>query len=538
MGSIRILLNCGKSRGRVAAIPVDGCHLSNQIERQIHRSGRIQGKEIGRATASCGNPNALTGQVHFHISCQATRRTKKFLIEDSAKRECPASDRIFRRGEKLAHLNRNELSSEDDVHDKDYHVADDLVIRLADTDWLGDRADRCICYMRPNKDNELVPADVPDKLLRRVEKIITPYDFPHLLGTVETPTLRADHSVLDVAGYDYRSGLYYDPGRAVFPKIEDRPSKAQAEAALALFIGDTGVLHDFPFDDANDEESGLSRSVALAMLLTAVARRTLATAPMFGIDAFEAQSGKTLLAQIAAIMATGRKTAERPWLTNEEERRKNLGAALEAGDPVLLYDNVETPLEGAAFAGAITESKFQDRRLGSNSGKDQIIAPTNTLILATGNHLIAQGDMAEGRVLVTRIVPATELAGRMFIHRDLARYCIEHRPELVVAALTILRAYVTSSTKMPLTGFRHREWGDLIAAAVEWLGLPNPCLAMSRAQAADPVREVHTSLELDPFSLVIEATSNPKKVDRKMRSKWCRVLQFAEQYKSAAEPLK
>ena len=392
------------------------------------------------------------------------------------------------------HLNRNELAPEDDAHDKDYHVADDLLIRLADTDWLGDRAERCICFMRFNKDGDLIPADVPDKLLRRVEKIITPSDFPHLLGTVETPTLRADHSVLDVAGYDRRSGLYYDPGRAVFPKIEDRPSKAQAEAALTLFIGDTGILHDFPFDDANDEEEGLSRSVALAMLLTAVARRTLPTAPMFGIDAFEAQSGKTLLAQIAAIMATGRKTAERPWPTNEEERRKNLGAALEAGDPVLLYDNVETPLEGAAFAGAITESKFQDRRLGSNSGKDQIIAPTNALILATGNHLIAQGDMAEGRVLVTRIVPATELAGRMFIHRDLARYCIEHRPELVVAALTILRAYVTSSTKMPLTGFRHREWGDLIAAAVEWLGLPNPCLAMSRAQADDPVREVQNDV--------------------------------------------
>ena len=296
-------------------------------------------------------------------------------------------------------------------------------------------------------------------------------------------------------GYDRRSGLYYDPGRTVFPKIEllNRPDVKAEGDALVQSCALSSV--DFPFNDADDHHEGLSESVALlAILLTAVVRRALPTAPMFGIDAFEAQSGKTLLAQIAAIMATGRKTAERPWPTNEEERRKNLGAALEAGDPVLLYDNVETPLEGAAFAGAITESKFQDRRLGSNSGKDQIIAPTNALILATGNHLIAQGDMAEGRVLVTRIVPEKELSGRMFIHRDLARYCIGHRPELVVAALTILRAYVRSPSKMPLTGFRHREWGDLVAAAVEWLGLPNPCLAMSRAQAADPVREVQSDV--------------------------------------------
>ena len=119
------------------------------------------------------------------------------------------------------------------------------------------------------------------------------------------------------------------------------------------------ILADFPFNDADDDQEGLSEAVALAMLLTAVVRRSLPTAPMFGIDAFEAQSGKTLLAQIAAIMATGRKTAERPWSASEEERRKALGAALEAGDAVILFDNVVTPLEGAAFAGAITESTVQ-----------------------------------------------------------------------------------------------------------------------------------------------------------------------------------
>jgi hypothetical protein len=47
-----------------------------------------------------------------------------------------------------------------------------------------------------------------------------------------------------------------------------------------------------------------------------------------------------------------------------------------------------------------------------------------------------------------------------------------------------------------------------------------------------------TSLELDPYAIVIEATSDRKKVDRKMRSKWSRVLRFAERYKPKVEPLK
>ena len=328
----------------------------------------------------------------------------------------------------------------------------------------------------PLKKGEVVPCDVPDKLMRRVQSIITRSDFPPLLGTVETPTLRLDGSLLAVPGYDRRSGLYYDPGRAVFPKIELRPTKQQAMEALAML---RAILADFPFNDADDDQQGLSEAVALAMLLTAVVRRSLPTAPMFGIDAFEAQSGKTLLSQLAAIMATGRKTAERPWSASEEERRKALGAALEAGDAVILFDNVDTPLEGAAFAGAITESLFKDRRLGSNSGKDQIIAPTNALLLATGNHLTTKGDMAEGRVLVTRIVPDQELAKREYQHRNLATHVMEHRPELVVAALTVLRGFLASpledrpaANRLPTQRMGRL---DRRFAAMAWPARPVPC---------------------------------------------------------------
>lgn len=110
---------------------------------------------------------------------------------------------------------------------------------------------------------------------------------------------------------------------------------------------------------------------------------------------------------------------------------------------------------------------------------------------ASVNHLTAKGDMAEGRVLETRIVPDQELAEREYQHRDLASYVMENRPELVGAALTVLRGFLVSplEDRPPPTGFRHREWGDLIAASLVWLGLPDPCLAMGRTQAADPERE-------------------------------------------------
>jgi hypothetical protein len=60
----------------------------------------------------------------------------------------------------------------------------------------------------------------------------------------------------------------------------------------------------------------------------------------------------------------------------------------------------------------------------------------------------------------------------------------------------------------------------------------------SRARRVRTLMQKTSSLELDPFALVIEATSDLKKVDRKMRSKWCRVLRFAEKCKPEAVPLK
>jgi hypothetical protein len=60
----------------------------------------------------------------------------------------------------------------------------------------------------------------------------------------------------------------------------------------------------------------------------------------------------------------------------------------------------------------------------------------------------------------------------------------------------------------------------------------------SRARRVRMLMRKTTSLELDPYAIVIEATSDLKKVYRKMRSKRCRVLRFAEKYKLEAGPLK
>jgi hypothetical protein len=448
---------------------------------------------------------------------QVRRQIKKVLIDEGKRPDCPSSDMLFRRGEgpnSLVHLSRNKLNEADynrndgqAPHDASGHGANELLVSVAEINWFTDRVERAAKFEKlklvdevdkegkPTGKKKFVPYVVaaPQKIINGVSSIITKHDFPKLSGTSETPTLRADYSLLDKPGFDRASGLYYDPGRSKFPPIPDKPTKADALKALEWFTGPDGVLVDFSFADNDGEPEGLSLSVALALCLTPLVRRVLPTAPMIVADAFEAQSGKTELFKTAYAIATGRQLIVRSWPSDEYQRQNALLMALEAGDVMVLFDNFgpDQVLESAALDAVLTSVMYKGRRLGSSSGKDDQKVPTNVTFGGTGNHIAIGGDMKEGRTLMVRLAPKLALRDRMpdFKHRDLFAYVIQHRPQLVAAGLTILRAYAVAHDKLPPVAYRFKEWGDLVANAIEWLGMPNPIRAEDRSKDADPVVE-------------------------------------------------
>ena len=128
------------------------------------------------------------------------------------------------------------------------------------------------------------------------------------------PILRPDGSVVSSPGYDPESRLYLWGGP--FAAVPNDP-----QAAIAVL---KDALRDFPFVENHHH------AAALALLLTSMIRRTLPSAPLFGISAREASTGKGALAQLAAIMATGRRAPETPWPSSSEEQRKAILAALQA----------------------------------------------------------------------------------------------------------------------------------------------------------------------------------------------------------------
>ncbi len=429
---------------------------------------------------------------------EAMAQVQKHLAAESKKLGNAVHDPIFQRDGQLVRLNRNLLPPAI-VQDDRYRENNALTIVPVKAKWLARRLERSMQFVGPSAGNpdkkskstkrKLVPKNASAELVASLIEDATNWNLAALFATVEAPTLRADGTILDVPGYDKATGLFFDPGEVVFPKIELKPSKTDGCAAMAKI---DALLCDFPFKD-DPGYDGVSKSVALAMILTGPVRRTLPIAPAFGIDADEVESGKTLLAQLPAVITTGRPTGVHPFTNDPAEQRKALGTFLIEGRPVLLFDNVDCVIEGDALEMMLTAEQFEDRRLGAHEGFN---APTNVVTIFTGCHLRIGGD-STSRVLMSRVVPSEPFKDRAakFKYQNLIEHVQAHRPELVCAVLTALRAFILHGRKggqfqtdLQRTS-RFAEWESLIAGALRWYGYQNPVRGGDAIRNDDPVKE-------------------------------------------------
>ena len=298
--------------------------------------------------------------------------------------------------------------------------------------------------------------------------------IPPLSGLLSAPALRPDGTLLTTPGYDPATGLYLASG-IPFPPIPEPPTHAEAVQAAALLAEPFG---DFPF------EAPHHRSAVLAAILSLLARYAVEHVPLFAIRATTRGSGKTLLADAISVIATGRPAAKMPPARDEDEERKRLLAIALAGDPLVVIDNVTGALGTPALDVALTSLIFKDRLLGTNETKE---APLEAVFLATGNQMTFRGDTAR-RVVPIDLLPEVERPEERtgFAHPQLLAYLTAHRPLLLGAALTILRAYVVAGRPpQGLTAYGSFEaWSDLIRAALVWCGQPDPCLGRVGLEAS------------------------------------------------------
>jgi putative DNA primase/helicase len=249
-----------------------------------------------------------------------------------------------------------------------------------------------------------------------------------LLGVVTAPTLRHDGSILQRPGYDESSRTVFEPNGVSFPPIPERPTKQDALAAL-------GKLKELI---AGYQFAGAGRSVALSCILTAVVRSALPSSPGHGFDAPVAGSGKTKLFDTASVIATGHQAPALAAMSGrgaDEELYKQLAASILAGDRMILLDNVEIVLNLPLLCQVLTETKVNVRVFGRLKN---VVSACTALVGATGNNLAIAGDNMR-RWVIARVEIDVERPELREFTFDPVEEALRRRPELVVAALTIVR---------------------------------------------------------------------------------------------------
>ncbi len=348
-----------------------------------------------------------------------------------------------------------------------------LILKPVVSAWLRERYAMVASWAKFNADNKKVaanpPADVANFYLARVGD----WKVPFLQAVSQTPTLRADGSILQEPGYDKRSAILYEPGEVTYAKVPDHPGKEEAQAALERLFK---PFRKFCFARPVD------KSVAMAAVLTALVRRMFSAAPMFIIEAPTAGTGKSLFCETLGIIAMGHKPAMMSQGKTAEEQEKRLSSVLMAGDPVIVIDNCDRPIEGDFLCSMLTQEWVQPRILGKS---EVMRLPTRNLVVATGNNPEVAGDVTR-RALKCRLDARTERPDQLQYDFDPRDEAYDNRAEIVVAGLTVIRAYLAAGRPTPLDKIGSFEQWNIIRETLVWLGMPDPAELREQIFDDDP----------------------------------------------------
>jgi hypothetical protein len=294
--------------------------------------------------------------------------------------------------------------------------------------------------------------------------------IPPLSGIVQAPTLRADGALIWENGYDDSTGIYLITDVKI--NMPENPTVEDARRSLASVLD---LVADFDFSNPAGKTAWLSG------LLSVVCRQTFdGPAPMHIIDASKRGSGKTMLADLVSMIASGRTAARMFFVADEVEMDKRISSLGLAGDQMVLIDNIVGKFASAPLDAALTSTLYRGRVLG----KSETPALTMKIVwFSTGNGMIIGGDMSR-RSLLVRLEPPVDhperrtgpRPGVSWKYPNLLAYVKRRRAAILTDVLTIVAAYLRAGRPdmgLPAMG-SFKEWSDVIRSAIVFAGGADP----------------------------------------------------------------
>jgi hypothetical protein len=312
------------------------------------------------------------------------------------------------------------------------------------------------------------PCNPTNELVDGVISIGSAKNINPVKGFIDHPIIDASFKMLNRQGYNAQMQILADFDYADFDvsdrKLNDEEVKQHLQRIYTPFTG---------FEVASNED----KTVLFAAIFSAVVRQVLTICPAFGIDAPMQGSGKTLLAETIAIIASGTQAAALPPSAahHDEEFRKRLFAILLKGEKVCIFDNLVGEFDSPSFAAALTSEFYEDRVLGHSRTAKILI---KTLFLLTGNNLSFVGDMNR-RVLRLRLRPQNDkLAKREFYFNPVAK-ASAMRFEIISSVLSLINHWVYSGApKASSKTTSFDEWDTLVRQPLAFIASEYPELGL------------------------------------------------------------
>jgi putative DNA primase/helicase len=344
------------------------------------------------------------------------------------------------------------------------------VIAAVSNDWLVDRMTRDIDWVRwDSRTKELVRRNAPMRVAAGMMARAGEWKFPYLTGFCAAPLLDLDGRLISGPGYDEPTGLYLvDPPTIGAPSTTNlRLAQTSVDRVREMLgIGEGLQPERFPFAGPSDV------SAALAMVLTALLRPILPTAPICAESAATPGTCKSLWVDLVSMVATVRAATVVNLGKDEEETEKRIASQLILGEP-FSFDNIEGAFRSSALCTAATQESMNVRIL-SQSRMARVL--TRVVIYLTGNNVTPLGDLAR-RVLLTRLDAGCERPELREFKTDALLRAADNRGKVIGHALRISKAYLDAGCPVvpgaaPYGSFR--DWDRMVRFPLMWAGLADP----------------------------------------------------------------
>lgn len=340
---------------------------------------------------------------------------------------------------------------------------------------LRERLTRLIRFVRETKEGQTSPVHPPEWSVAAIaQRGIWP-GVPELTAVAEFPVLTPAGHLLIKDGYDPASKMYLSTGCGDI----DLPKKITPKR-----LGDSvgrlrGLVSQFPWRSPRDEAAWF------AALLTPICRPVIfGPCPMFLVDANLPGSGKTLLAQLIAVILTGRKVGVQAWPEQLDQRQTIISAIAITGRSVLLLDNLTGRFGDAVTDAVLTSESWQYRPFRTQR---TVEIPLRCVMIGTGNNLTLAGDTPR-RVLRIRLECAIENPEERqgFDIPDLLTHVREHRKEVLTDLLTMVQWWMESGRPADLPAWGSYEaWTSVVRGIIDHCGLGDPYDQAAKATLAD-----------------------------------------------------